>query len=110
MGASYSVDDSPDAADAPLRQGAAPHAIRSALLAADRDAFDRSYEAALADARASQDFTVLFRSLEHWRGIAVLHRDRQAFAALARRVAERVTGEPSPADEPLEVTRAKAGL
>ncbi|MDN5747361.1 MAG: hypothetical protein L0H64_02350 [Pseudonocardia sp.] len=48
--------------------------------------------------------------LERWRGIAVLQRDPAVFPRLARRAAEKLTGQPSPEDEPLAVTRAEASM
>ncbi|MQA26807.1 MAG: hypothetical protein GEU94_15395 [Micromonosporaceae bacterium] len=104
------------ASDAPrpgahsLAPGAAPYAIRSALLESDRPAFDAAYAAALETARQRLELTELFDMLEQWRRVAVLHSDRDNFRAVARRTAELVTGDPVPADEPLETTRAKAGL
>lgn len=94
----------------PLAPGASPHAIRSALLESDRGQFDTAYTAALEVARDRLDLTELFDTLEQWRRVAALHSDRENFRAVARRTAELVTGEPVPEDEPLETTRAKAGL
>ncbi|MGH3909117.1 MAG: DUF6247 family protein [Pseudonocardiaceae bacterium] len=94
----------------PLWPGASPHAIRAALLPEDRGEFDSAYTTALDVARESLDLTELFETLEQWRRVAVLHSDRENFRAVARRAAELTTGEPVPDDEPLETTRAKAGL
>lgn len=94
----------------PLAPGASPHAIRSALLESDRGQFDAAYAAALETARERLELTELFDVLEQWRRVAALQSDRENFRAVARRTAELVTGEPVPADEPLEITRAKAGL
>jgi hypothetical protein len=47
--------------------------------------------------------------LEHWRRVAALQADPEVFRRVARRAAELLTGEPSPVDEPLELTRQKAG-
>ncbi|WP_133828153.1 DUF6247 family protein [Actinomycetospora succinea] len=110
MAATYSVDEDQGGDDSPLRPGASPRAIRTALLPADREQFDEAFASALAETRASLDLTGLFRTLEHWRGIAALHADRERFRRVARRAAQLLTGEPSPDDEPLEVTRAKAQL
>lgn len=93
----------------PLAPGASPRAIRTALLEADRDAFDDAYRAALQEARERLDLTELFETLEQWR-VAALQHDRENFRAVARRAAELRTGEPVPRDEPLATTRAKAGL
>lgn len=94
----------------PLAPGASPRAIRTALLEADRDAFDDAYRAALQEARERLDLTELFETLEQWRRVAALQHDRENFRAVARRAAELRTGEPVPEGESLETTRAKAGL
>jgi hypothetical protein len=94
----------------PLAPGASPHAIRAALLESDRGQFDAAYAAALEIARERLELIELFDVLEQWRRVAVLQSDRESFRAVARRAAELVTGEPVPDDEPLEITRAKAGL
>ncbi|MGH3833625.1 MAG: DUF6247 family protein [Pseudonocardiaceae bacterium] len=52
----------------------------------------------------------MFRCLEHWRRVALLQRDPDRFASIARRAAGRLTGMPTPADEPLAQTRPRAGL
>lgn len=88
----------------------APAAIRDALLPEDRERFDDAYPRALASAGAQLDLTELFRCLEHWRRVALLQRDPEWFASIARRAAERLTGELVPAEEPLEQTRRRAGL
>lgn len=102
--------DEPSPRRHPLAPGASPAAIRAALLPEDRSTFDTAYSAALDEARASLDLTELLDLVESWRRIAALQADRQNFARVARRAAELRTGEPVPADEPLSVTRAKAGL
>lgn len=95
----------------PLRPGASPGAIRSALLTdEDRAGFDADYEQALTEARQSLDLAELFTTLEQWRRIAVLQSDPDNFRRVARRAAELRTGQPVPDDEPLTVTRVKAGL
>ncbi|MGH3767913.1 MAG: DUF6247 family protein [Pseudonocardiaceae bacterium] len=106
----YSVERDPQPRRHPLAKGASPEAIRSALLPQDQSEFDAAYEAALAEARTSRDLTGLFSMLERWRGIAALQSDPEVFRRVARRVAELLTGQPSPEDEPLAVTRAKAGI
>ena len=108
MGASYSIDDRVAPEEVSLHEGAAPRAIRTTLLPEDQGQFDHAYEDALTDARTTGEFTTLFRTLEHWRGIAALQRDPDIFARVARRAAEKLIGESSPADEPVHVTRAKA--
>jgi uncharacterized protein DUF6247 len=89
-----------------LRPGASPHDIRTALLPEDRMVFDAAHERALA----SLDVTELPRTLEHWRRTAVIQSDPQDFRRVVRRVAESLTGDAIPADEPLAVTRAQAGM
>ncbi|GHF54599.1 hypothetical protein FHX82_006886 [Amycolatopsis bartoniae] len=93
-----------------LLPGASPRAIRAALLPEDQVRFDAAYAEALDVARERLDLARLFDVLEQWRRNAVLQRDPHRFRAVARRAAELRTGEPVPEDEPLEITRAKAGL
>jgi Family of unknown function (DUF6247) len=107
--ASWSFDERPRTGD-PLRPGAAPAAIRDALLEEDQLRFDAAYQRTLATARDSLDLTELFRCLEHWRRLALLQRDPARFTSIARRAAERLSGEPVPLDEPLAQTRRRAGL
>jgi hypothetical protein len=76
----------------------------------DQAEFDIAYAKALATAREELDLTELLRSLEHWRRRAVLQRDPAEFAALARRAAEKLTGQPVPDDEPLTETRRRVGI
>lgn len=97
------ADDS--SGDHPLAPGALPAVIRKHLLPEDRGRFD---EALRAVANADED--AQWHCLERWRGIAMIQSDRESFTHLARHLAERKSGRPSPADEPLEVTRTKAGL
>lgn len=109
MTALWSFDEQPRIGD-PLMLGATSAAIRNALLPEDRARFDTAYPRALAAAREELDLTELFRCLEHWRRVVLLQRDPDRFASIARRAAERLTGEAVPADEPLERTRRRAGL
>lgn len=109
MTAQWSFDERPRSGD-PLAQGAAPADIRAALLPGDARAFDQAYAAALTAARESLDLTDLFACLEHWRRVALLQRDPDRFASIARRAAERLTGRAVPADEPLAETRRRAGI
>jgi hypothetical protein len=60
----WSFDEQSRTGD-PLRPGAAPAAVRDALLAEERPVFDVAYQRALASARDSLDLTELFRCLEH---------------------------------------------
>lgn len=105
----WSFDEQPRSGD-PLSPGAAPAAIRDALLRDDRTAFDFAYQRALATAREELDLTELFRCLEHWRRLALLQREPERFASIVRRAAERITGAPVPTDEPLALTRRRAGM
>jgi len=105
----WSFDEQPRTGD-PLLPGATPAAIRDALLPEDKTEFDTAYQHALAGARRDLELTELFRCLEHWRRVALLQRDPDRFASIARRAAERLTGAPVPADEPLAQTRRRAGL
>lgn len=107
--ATYAAGEQPPGRH-PLAPGASPGHIRAALLPEDRGAFDAAYTAALDKARESLDLAALFETLEQWRRIAALQADRENFRRVARRAAELRTGEPVPADEPLSVTRTKAGL
>jgi hypothetical protein len=107
--ATYAYDEQP-ASGHPLRPGASPAAIRAALLPADKVAFEDAYDAALAESRRSLELDELFKTLEHWRRVAVLQSDPEGYRRMVRRVAETLTGEPVPEDEPLELTRVRAGI
>lgn len=109
MTASWSFDEQPRTGD-PLLPGATPAAIRDALLPEDRTAFETAYQHALTRARDELDLTELFQILEHWRRLALLQRDPARFASIARRAAERLTGDPVPVDEPLTETRRRVGI
>lgn len=105
MAATDKLHDQPEVDLQALAPGAGPEVIREHLLPEDRERFD----AALAHARTIGDDN-LWDCIERWRGIAVLQADRNKFRCLAREFAEHATGHPSPEDEPLEVTRAKAHI
>lgn len=107
--ASWSFDEQPRIGD-PLLPGAAPAAIRDALLPDDRAAFETAYQQALTRARDELDLTELFKVHEHWRRLALLQRDPTRFVSIARRAAERLTGVPMAEDEPLAQTRHRAGI
>jgi hypothetical protein len=109
VSAMYSVEDEP-ARRHPLAKGASPEAIRSHLLVDDRAEFDAALAAALEATKYSLDLTELFTMLEQWRRIAALQSDPQRFARVVRRAAEQLTGQACPPDEPLAVTRDKAGM
>ncbi len=86
----------------PLSPKAGPDEIRAALLPEYRDQFDED----LATACPNQ----CEATLNPWRLKAMLQQNPVQFRRLARRAAELITGEPCPEDEPLEITRAKAGI
>ncbi|WP_018334080.1 DUF6247 family protein [Actinomycetospora chiangmaiensis] len=104
---SSSREDSPH----PLLPGATPATIR-AWLATDEDRarFLEEYATALDRARDELDLAAVHETIEEWRRIAVLQTDPAGFRRTVRYAAERATGRPSPEDEPLAVTRAKAGI
>lgn len=87
----------------PLAPGAGADAVRAHLLVEDRPRFD-------AAVGRAEDESARRVTLEEWRCIAIVQHDRNTFVRTARRLAEQNSGEPSPPDEPLAVTRAKAGL
>ena len=93
-----------------MRPGASPAVIRAALLVADRAGFDAAYAAALVESRETLELAGLFRTLERWRRLAVLQGDLEAYRQMVRRAAQTLTGQQSPVDEPLEITRSKAGM
>ena len=93
-----------------LLVGASPAAIAGYLGAEDRDRFDAEYKAALVHARVTYDLAELHRVVERWRRMAALQVDVNGFRASMRAIAETLTGEPPPEDEPLAVTRRSAGI
>ncbi|MFI6046263.1 DUF6247 family protein [Nocardia sp. NPDC051321] len=109
MTATYAYDGQPSSGH-PLRPSASPQDIRSALFPTDRAEFDSAYAQALTYARESLDLTELFRTVEHWRRTALLQSDRESYRRVVRKAAKLLTGEEIPDDEPLAVTRAKAGM
>ena len=93
----------------PLAPGASPEVIREHLLSEDRKVFDLELSnAQRSDLAAAPG--ALSEVLEEWRCVAIVQQDRARFVRTARRAAEHRTGEPSADDEPLAVTRAKAGM
>jgi hypothetical protein len=84
--------------------------VKARLLPHDADRFVAEYEAALDDARASLELAGVFEVVERWRRIAILQTAPDAYRRTIRHAATLATGEPSPDDEPLEVTSTKAGL
>jgi hypothetical protein len=107
--ASWAYDGQPRRGH-PLLPGAAPAAIRAALLPEDRERFDVAYGEALVQARESLDLTELFKRLEHCRRVALLQSEPAEFRRVVYRAATALTGQDIPEDEPLAVTRARAGL
>lgn len=94
----------------PLARGASPAVVKRWLLPHDADRFVTEYENALDYARTSLDLTDVHEVVERWRAIAILQTDPEAYRRTIRRAAELATGQPSPDDEPLDVTTTKAGL
>lgn len=94
----------------PLLRGASPAVIRPWLMPEDRERFVAEYESAMDEARRSLDLSGVHEVVERWRQIAALQSDPTAFRRAVRHVAELMTGETSPEDEPFDVTRAKAGM
>ena len=57
-----------------LPQDATPQAIRAALVAEERTAFERDYQAALAEAGKTLDLTRVLDVLNNWRHVAWITR------------------------------------
>lgn len=88
-----------------LSDGSAPATIRAALLAEEREEFDRDYRAALAAAADSLDLTGLLDMLEHWRCRAIVSADPTAYRNGLRHAAQLLSGEDVPEDESLAATK-----
>lgn len=99
-----------DPAQHPLAAGASPAVIRQWLLAADAQRFVSEYERAIDEARTSLELAPVVEVIERWRRIAILQTDPEAYRRTIRLAAELATGQPSPGDEPIEVSAAKAGM
>ncbi|WP_433798418.1 DUF6247 family protein [Actinomycetospora sp. CA-084318] len=95
----------------PLRPGATPATIR-AWLATDEDraGFVAEYGDALERARRELDISGVHEVIERWRRVALLQSDPAGFRHVVRYAAEQATGVPPSEDEPLEVTRRRAGI
>lgn len=100
----------PGPAPHPLAAGASPAVIKQWLLPHDASRFVGEYQAALDHARTSLELGGVLEVVERWRSIAILQSDPAAYRRTLRYAAELATGEPSPEDEPIDVTTAKAGL
>ncbi len=91
---------------------ASPAQVRAALIPEEAEQFDLEWREVMARATDSLDLTEVFETLESWRFVARITavQGGQAQRALYRRAAEKYTGEPVPADEPVAVTKARLGL
>jgi hypothetical protein len=87
--------------------GASPREIRASLHPEYRDAFDRDYQAALAEAGRSLTLAAVLETVEHWRHRAWITRDRQEHRRVVRRAVELLTGHLPPEDEPVGITEAR---
>lgn len=94
----------------PLGRGATPEAIHAALLETDRAHFRAAFTEALDRAKHELDLTPVFDTLEDWRRLAVAQSDPHGWRHSVRKAAELATGSVPPEDEPLEVTRRRAGF
>ena len=99
-----------DPAAHPLANGASPAVIQQWLTPVDARRFVSEYEEAIDEARTSLELTAVFEVIERWRRLAILQTDPEAYRRTIRRAAELATGQPSPDDEPVEISAAKAGL
>lgn len=99
-----------DPAGHPLAAGASPAVIRQWLLVGDAQRFVSEYEQAIDEARTSLELSTVVEVIERWRRIAILQTDPEAYRRTIRRAAELATGQPSPEDEPIEVSALKAGM
>jgi hypothetical protein len=108
MTASWTVAEGPRAHS--LAVGATPEAIHSALDAEDQVRFREAFDEALEATKHAMDLQPLVAVLEEYRRLAVLQTDRAGWRRTLRAAAYLATEEQSPEDEPLTVTRAKAGM
>ena len=90
-----------------LPLGSAPATIKSALLAEEREEFEREYRAALAAAADSLDLTALVDTLERWRLRAIVSADPAAYRDGLRRAAQLLSGEDVPEGESLAAIKAR---
>jgi len=94
----------------PLARGASPALIKQWLPPHDAQRFVADYQTAMDDARGSLELGGVLDVVERWRQIAILQTDPDAYRRTVRRAAELAAGQPSPDEETLDVTTAKAGL
>lgn len=83
----------------------APATIRAALLAEEREEFDRDYRGALAAAAESLDLTGLLGVLEHWRLRTIVSADPSAYRDGLRRAAQLLSGQNVPEGESLSAIK-----
>jgi hypothetical protein len=72
-----------------------------------RDAFDRDYQEALAEAGRSLDLESVFDVPEHWRMRSGITRAKQQHRRVVRRAVALLTGQEPPADEPVAITEVR---
>ena len=108
MTASWTLAEGPRAH--PLAIGATPEAIRGALDEEDQVRFREAFDEAIEATRRGMDLEPLVSVLEEFRRLAILQTDREGWRRTLRGAAFLATGQQSPEDEPLAVTRAKAGM
>lgn len=87
--------------------GATPKEVRAALRPEYREQFDQDYRAALDEAGRTLELAGILDVVEHWRTRAWITRDPADHRRVVRRVAELLTGQAPPADEPVAVTEAR---
>ncbi len=90
-----------------LPDGSSPTAIRAALLAEEREEFDRDYRGALAEATDSLDLTGVLDILERWRCRAIVSADPTAYRNGLRRAAQLLSGEDMPEGESLAAVKER---
>jgi len=91
---------------------ASPAEVRAALIPEEATEFDQQWRDVMARATERLDLAEVFATLDSWRRVARLTAadGAEAHRAMYRRAAERLTGNPIPADEPLPQTKARLGL
>jgi hypothetical protein len=86
--------------------------VRAALIPEEAAEFDRQWREVMARATETLDLSEVLETLESWRRVARLTvaSGAEVHRAMYRRAATRLTGEPVPANEPLQQTKARLGL